>query len=73
MLQASREIVKEVIQEEENGLQEEIKRAISLIKITLGECTKKLRDHEDGLNKMNVHLEAIETRFGFYPALYICQ
>ncbi|KAJ4947096.1 hypothetical protein JOQ06_009138 [Pogonophryne albipinna] len=63
MLQAFREIVKEVIQEENNGLREEIKRTISPLKIALDECHDKLRAHEEGLNSFDARLQAMETRY----------
>ena len=58
-----REIVREVIQEENSGLREEIKRAISLIKTALNECSDKLREHEEGLNDLDTRWEAMETRY----------
>ncbi|KAJ4948792.1 hypothetical protein JOQ06_020315 [Pogonophryne albipinna] len=63
MLQAFREIVQEVIQEENNGLREEIKRAISPLKIALDECHDKLHAHEEGLNSFDARLQAMETRY----------
>lgn len=60
-LQAFRDIVKEVIQEENDSLQADIKRAISPIKIALDECADKLCNHEEGLDNLDIRLEAVET------------
>ena len=57
MPQAFQDIVKEVIQEENSGICEEIKRAISLIKTTLDECSDKLLEHDKGLNGLDTRLE----------------
>ena len=63
MLQAFQEIVKEVIQEENSGVREEIKRAISLIKTALDECSDKLLEHDEGLNDLDTRMEAMKTRY----------
>lgn len=62
-LHAFRDIVKEVIQEENDSLREEIKRAISPIKIALDECNDKLRDHEEGLNSLDTRMATMESRY----------
>ncbi|KAF3837792.1 hypothetical protein F7725_009560 [Dissostichus mawsoni] len=63
LLKAFREIVKEVIQEENNGLRAEIKQAICPLRIALDECHDKLRSHEEGLNSFDARLQAMETRY----------
>lgn len=62
-LLAFRDIVKEVIQEENDNLRDEIKRAISPIQTALDECTEKLGEHEEGLNNLDKRLEVMETCF----------
>ncbi|KAJ4939803.1 hypothetical protein JOQ06_029239 [Pogonophryne albipinna] len=55
--------LKAVQAKENNGLREEIKRAISPLKIALDECHDKLRAHEEGLNSFDARLQAMETRY----------
>lgn len=62
MLQAFRETVREVIQEETGILQEEINKAIAPIKTALYKC-KTLKDHEEGLNTLDACLNAVEKRY----------
>lgn len=62
MLEAFRELVKEVVQQENNGLREEIKRAISPIKVALDELNEKLHAHEEGLNNLDTRMETMEKQ-----------
>uniref|UniRef100_A0A3Q1FHV7 L1 transposable element RRM domain-containing protein n=1 Tax=Acanthochromis polyacanthus TaxID=80966 RepID=A0A3Q1FHV7_9TELE len=63
MLAAFRDIVQEVIQQENNGLREEIKRAISPIKGALDECHDKLHEHEEGLNNLDERTVTVEKQY----------
>ncbi|CAL1593479.1 unnamed protein product [Knipowitschia caucasica] len=63
MLQAFRDIVKEVIREENDGLREEISRAIAPIHKVLDDCTDKLRDHGQELFELDTRVTATEANY----------
>ncbi|KAK7925956.1 hypothetical protein WMY93_008266 [Mugilogobius chulae] len=62
-LQAFRDIVKEVIQEENDSLREEIKRAIAPINIVLDEYNEKLRSHENELGELDTRMVTMEANY----------
>uniref|UniRef100_A0A1A8BV28 LINE-1 type transposase domain containing 1 n=2 Tax=Nothobranchius kadleci TaxID=1051664 RepID=A0A1A8BV28_NOTKA len=62
-LQAFRDIVKEVIKEENDSLREEIIRAVPPINTTLEEYGGKLRNHDQGLTELDTRLVAMEANY----------
>lgn len=63
MLQAFRDIVKEVIKEENDGLRQEISRAISPIHKVLDECTNMLRDHSQELSELSSRMDVTKAKY----------
>lgn len=62
-LQAFRDIVKEVIKEENDGLRQEIIRAVAPINNRLDEYGEKLNDHDKGLTELDTRLVTMETNY----------
>ncbi|KAK7930433.1 hypothetical protein WMY93_006828 [Mugilogobius chulae] len=54
---------KEVIQEENDSLREEIKRAIAPINIVLDEYNEKLRSHENELGELDTRMVTMEANY----------
>lgn len=67
MLLTFRDIVKEVIREENENLRgeikEEIAKAVSPIQAAVDEFTKKLGDYDEGLENLDKRLEVVETSY----------
>uniref|UniRef100_A0A3P8RW43 Uncharacterized protein n=1 Tax=Amphiprion percula TaxID=161767 RepID=A0A3P8RW43_AMPPE len=62
-LQTFRDIVREVIKEENDNLRDEIKRCIDPISTGLIECREKLGEHENELNNQDARLVTMEASY----------